>query len=829
MDMNTESSAAYKRTFLDFLDPDMGQGVYMEKIRNMFNTSRKRLLVDLTDLRNFDPDLTRRLLQRPGEMMQPFTEALDQAARNANPKYLSEEEEVLLGFEGPFGFHRLTPRELLSPFLSTMVSVEGIVTKCSLVRPKVVKSVHFCPTTGEFLNREYRDITSASGLPTGSVYPTRDDQGNLLVTEFGLCKFRDHQTIAIQEMPENSAPGQLPRSIDVIAEDDLVDVCKPGDRVAIVGIFKAIPGANKGSMNGVFRTVLIANNICQLNKEISAPIFTGEDLSNIKKIGKRQDTFDLLAESLAPSIYGHSWIKKAVVLQLLGGMEKNLKNGTHIRGDVNMMMVGDPSVAKSQLLRAIMNIAPLAISTTGRGSSGVGLTAAVTSDQETGERRLEAGAMVLADRGIVCIDEFDKMSDLDRVSIHEVMEQQTVTIAKAGIHASLNARCSVVAAANPIFGSYDRSLTPTKNIGLPDSLLSRFDLLFIVLDQMDPDIDRQISEHVLRMHRYRSAGEDTGMPRGADTRDEDEEAEHATAVFVKYNRLLHGEKKVTRHTKRDKLTTKFLKKYIHYAKSRIMPVLTEEASEQIAQTYAEMRNNGSDKGVGGGTLPVTARTLETIIRLSAAHAKLKLRNQVTKADVDAALGVMNFAIYHKELTDMDEREAERDREREQEAQKKRSAENSGVETHDNADNEEDLSTDNRRTPRKRQRNTRSQGTPKKGGDVEMEDAEFISTDERLGTAASTRQDDGLDSEAFDSEEQTKPLIEVSPQRELQFQNMFSQHTMTNRLEFVQLSELASIVNANNPRPFSAGEIEWVLQKMQAANRVMVAEDKVHLI
>ncbi|KAG0582460.1 hypothetical protein KC19_3G061700 [Ceratodon purpureus] len=804
---------------------EMGQGVYMEKIRNMFNTSRKRLLVDLTDLRDHDPDLTRRLLQRPGELMQPFSEALDQAARNANPKYLNEEEEVLLGFEGPFGFHRLTPRELLSPFLGTLVSVEGIVTKCSLVRPKVVKSVHFCPTTGEFLDREYRDITSTSGLPTGSVYPTRDDHGNLLVTEFGLCKFRDHQTISIQEMPENSAPGQLPRSIDVIAEDDLVDICKPGDRVAIVGIFKAIPGANKGSMNGVFRTVLIANNISQLNKEISAPIFTGEDLSNIKKIGKRQDTFELLAESLAPSIYGHSWIKKAVVLQLLGGMEKNLKNGTHIRGDVNMMMVGDPSVAKSQLLRAIMNIAPLAISTTGRGSSGVGLTAAVTSDQETGERRLEAGAMVLADRGIVCIDEFDKMSDLDRVSIHEVMEQQTVTIAKAGIHASLNARCSVVAAANPIFGSYDRSLTPTKNIGLPDSLLSRFDLLFIVLDQMDADIDRQISEHVLRMHRYRTAGEDSGMPRMADARDtvDDEDVENGTAVFVKYNRLLHGEKRNTRQTKRDKLTTKFLKKYIHYAKSRIMPVLTEEASEQIAQTYAEMRNNNTDKGVGGGTLPVTARTLETIIRLSAAHAKLKLRNQVTKADVDAALGVMNFAIYHKELTDMDEREAERGRE--QEAQKKRMAENSNV------DNEEDLSADNRRTPRKvKPRTSKSQGTPKKGGDIDMDDAEPISTDERLGEADDSRQD-ALDSEAPDSEEQlnVKPSIEVSPQRELLFQNAFSQHTMTNRLEYVQLSDLASIVNANNPKPFSAGEIDWVLQKMQAANRVMVAEDKVHLI
>ncbi|KAK0578102.1 hypothetical protein LWI29_005142 [Acer saccharum] len=335
----------------------------------MINHKRHRLIVNISDLYSFSEDLPPRLLRNPGEYMQPFCDAATEWARNIDPK------------------------------------------------PKVVKSVHFCPATGNFTTREYRDITSNMGVPTGSVYPTRDDNGNLLETEYGLCKYKDHQTLSMQEVPENSAPGQLPRSVDIIVEDDLVDSCKPGDRVAIVGIYKALPGRAKGSVNGVFRTVLTANNVSLLNKEANAPIYTPDDLKNIKKIAERDDTFELLGNSLAPSIYGHSWIKKAVVLLMLSGVEKNLKNGTHLRGvilqfsyvgimslndtvlkksiipimDINLMMVGDPSVAKSQLLRAIMNIAPLAISTTGRGSSGVGLTAAVTHDQETGERGSKLG------------------------------------------------------------------------------------------------------------------------------------------------------------------------------------------------------------------------------------------------------------------------------------------------------------------------------------------------------------------------------------------------------------------------------------------------------
>ncbi|KAJ3677518.1 hypothetical protein LUZ60_003242 [Juncus effusus] len=659
MEINEEAMAANKRTFVDFLEHDIGTRALEKAKGGKDGALPRRVIIGMDDLRNFNLDLARRIIRSPAEYIQPFSDALTEVARNKYQKTIIEGNRILVGFSGPFGFHKVTPRDLMSSFIGSMVCVEGIVTKCSLVRPKVVKSVHYCPTTQQFMSREYRDITSTVGLPTGAVYPTRDENGHLLVTEYGLCEYKDHQTLSMQEVPENSAPGQLPRTVDVIIEDDLVDCCKPGDRVAIVGIYKAIAGKSKGSMSGVFRTVLIANNVSHLNKEAHAPSYNKQDPEKIKELAKRKDIFDLLANSLAPSIYGHLYIKKAVILLMLGGVEKNLKNGTHLRGDINMMMVGDPSVAKSQLLRAVMNIAPLAISTTGRGSSGVGLTAAVTSDQETGERRLEAGAMVLADRGVVCIDEFDKMNDQDRVAIHEVMEQQTVTIAKAGIHASLNARCSVIAAANPIYGTYDRSITPTKNIGLPDSLLSRFDLLFIVLDQMDPEIDDRIAEHVARMHRY---SDDTG---GRD-RTGEEEADTKGSPFVKYDRLLHGQERKRRRKNNDKdegrLTVKFLKKYIHYAKHMTHPKLSDEASDHIATTYAELRDAGKDTRTGG-TLPITARTLETIIRLSTAHAKMKLRNEVLKSDVEAALEILNFAIYHRELNDMDKREEEAEKKR----------------------------------------------------------------------------------------------------------------------------------------------------------------------
>jgi DNA replication licensing factor MCM3 len=635
----------------------------------MLQKYQRRLVVSIDDVRAHNAELAEGLLQQPFDFALAFDRALHEVVSslpNTTQKQTSEDTMYYCAFSGSFGQYACNPRTLSSSHLNHMVSLEGIVTRCSLVRPKVVKSVHYNEKKKVFHFREYKDQTmTANGASTSSVYPQEDDEGNPLITEYGYCTYRDHQTISIQEMPERAPAGQLPRGVDVILDDDLVDKLKPGDRVQLVGIYRSLGNRNAGHNSALFKTVVLANNVILLSSKsgggIATATITDTDIRNINKVAKKKNLFDLLSQSLAPSIYGHEHIKKAILLMLLSGQEKNLENGTHLRGDINILMVGDPSTAKSQLLRFVLNTAPLAIATTGRGSSGVGLTAAVTSDKETGERRLEAGAMVLADRGVVCIDEFDKMSDIDRVAIHEVMEQQTVTIAKAGIHTSLNARCSVIAAANPIFGQYDTHKDPHKNIALPDSLLSRFDLLFVVTDDIDDARDRQISEHVLRMHRYRQPGTEEGAPVREQSQqtlgvgvDQEVDANRPTEVYEKYNQMLHAGVTLTTGRGSNKrvevLSIPFVKKYIQYAKSRIRPVLTQEASERISEIYVALRNDDM-QGNQRKTSPMTVRTLETIIRLSTAHAKARLSNRVEERDALAAEAILRFALFKEVIED----------------------------------------------------------------------------------------------------------------------------------------------------------------------------------
>ncbi|KAF7548312.1 hypothetical protein G7Z17_g7154 [Cylindrodendrum hubeiense] len=653
----------------EVLDPKTpGARSYRSDIILMLQKNERRLTVNLDHVRSHNPDIAQGLLQQPFDYTLAFDQAVKEIVKTipqARPDQIAKDTVYYCAWAGSFGLNACNPRTLSSHLLNYMVSIEGIVTRTSLIRPKVVKSVHYNEKKDKFHFREYQDQTMTNGVTTSSVYPREDDEGNPLTTEYGFCTYRDHQTISIQEMPERAPAGQLPRGVDVILDDDLVDRVKPGDRVQLVGIYRTLGNRNTNHNSALFKTMILANNVVLLSSKsgggIATATITDTDIRNINKVAKKKNLLDLLSQSLAPSIYGHAYVKKAILLMLLGGMEKNLENGTHLRGDINILMVGDPSTAKSQLLRFVLNTAPLAIATTGRGSSGVGLTAAVTSDKETGERRLEAGAMVMADRGVVCIDEFDKMSDIDRVAIHEVMEQQTVTIAKAGIHTSLNARCSVIAAANPIYGQYDPHKDPHKNIALPDSLLSRFDLLFVVTDDIEDTRDRHVSEHVLRMHRYRQPGTEEGAPvreQGSQSLgvaiSNQTDSQGPTDVYEKYDAMLHSGVTVTSgrgsNKKPEILSIPFMKKYIQYSKMRIKPVLTQEASDRIAEIYVGLRNDEME-GNQRRTSPLTVRTLETIIRLATAHAKSRLSSRVEERDAIAAEGILRFALFKEVVED----------------------------------------------------------------------------------------------------------------------------------------------------------------------------------
>ena len=666
----------------------------------MIENKGSRLVVSINDLRTQNRERAFALLDKSFEEVAAFQRALKEFVGSIDATFAKETEDFFIGFEGSFGGKHVTPRTLTAANIGNLVCLEGIITKCSLVRPKVVKSVHYCPATGKTMERQYTDLTSFEAFPSTAAYPTQDDDGNPLQTEFGLSKYKDHQTMSVQEMPEKAPAGQLPRSVDIIVDNDLVDQAKPGDRCQIIGSYRCMPGKQGGYTTGTFRTVLIANNVVLLSKEVT-PNITGEDVQKCKKFSKQKgNVFEMLAKSLAPSIHGHEYVKKALLCQLLGGVEKNLPNGTRLRGDINVLLMGDPSVAKSQLLRYVLHTAPRAITTTGRGSSGVGLTAAVTTDQETGDRRLEAGAMVLADRGIVCIDEFDKMSDMDRTAIHEVMEQGRVTISKAGIHARLNARCSVLAAANPTHGRYDPTRTPNENIQLQPSLLSRFDLLFILLDTIDVDTDRKIADHVVRMHRYRNPQEQDGqvLSIAADaevltTKDLNEHTqdEGETPIYEKYDALLHGNSR----KKTDKIVSvQFMKKYVHIAKC-IKPVLSEAACDMLADEYANLRSDDFEAGVAR-TQTVTARALETLIRLATAHAKARLSKVVEEEDAELAIELVQYAYFKKVL--------------DKKGRGKRSQDDSDS---DDGDDGTDDAPARKETPSKRKRSEEDSQTPSK--------------------------------------------------------------------------------------------------------------------
>jgi len=814
---------ANKQNFSYFLSPENGDNLYMDKVEDMVNSKKNRLVVNLRDINEYDPNLRRNILQSPMDYIPCWEEALKDYITHNNvsvDKQRVLEGEYKIGLKGSFGAHRLTPQRMLSSSIGTMVCCEGIVTKVSLVRPKVKETVHFCEATQQFTTQKYRDSTSLTGPSTNSTFPTTDANGNNLTTEFGLSTFADHQKIYIQDMPERTEPGSMPQTVECILDEDLVDCCKPGDRVQIIGIYRALSGRRAvGQTSGKFQTVVLVNNVVKIGigakKSSADQSLSAADIKSIKKMSKKKDVFMTLANSVIPSIHGHDYIKKAIVLQLLGGIAKDLDNGTHLRGDINILMIGDPSCGKSQLLRGVMNIGRLVINTTGRGSSGVGLTAAVTMDRDSGEKKLEAGAMVLADGGIVCIDEFDKMTDADRTAIHEVMEQQTVTIAKAGIHTSLNARCSVIAAANPVYGMYDRFKKPHENIGLPDSLLSRFDLLFIVLDKIDTKIDRNISDHVLKMHLTPYNAADEIDPMGDGIHDEDDEDEDAdTTVWSK--------QRVRKHKI---FTNEFSRKYIEFCKKQYKPKLTDVACEEIANRYGQLREEERNQ-----TLPITARCLETIIRLSTAHAKMRLQKEVQLQDVEAAMEILSFAL----TNDADPQNKSKKGRVDQDGDA-----NMNGDDEDEDDEEGDASSRNRNKKKKKRRKRRGDNEDDDGMDEDEEDEEKMqellddgdSTNNRRKKKRKRKQPDGSSQEQEEergtpSKRRKQKGKRVDEHRVKGVTTTLATYFRVNRVGQIKKEVLLRKMNADGA-DMNQDELNQILKHLHDQNKCFFLDPVVH--
>src|SRR3989442_835714 len=430
----------------------------------------------------------------------------------------------------------------------------------------------------------------------GSVCPYCKQQSAWELLE-ERCKFKNTQEARIQERPEDLPPGQLPRYLDVRLENDIVDSARPGDRVAVICIVRAEKqfAGEKGRLR-TFNLYLEANFVDVVGKVPEVVEITREDEKKILEASKDPFVHRKLIMSLAPSIYGYGEIKEGILYLLFGGVSKHLPDGVSIRGDLNTLLIGDPGTAKSQLLQYVSRIAPRGLYTSGRGTTAAGLTAAVLREK-TGGMVLEAGALVLADKGIACIDELDKMRPDDRVAIHEALEQQTVSVAKGGIVATLNARAAVLAEANPALGRYEPHRNINENINLPVTILSRFDLIFLVKDLPDPDSDSEMSSHILQLHRARHGSEE--------------------APFQ----------------------PDFLRKYISYAK-RIIPVLTPDAVKELQDFYLKMRGTtGREAAVA-----ITPRQLEALVRLSEARARAFLRDQVTVEDAKSAVKIMTYAL-----------------------------------------------------------------------------------------------------------------------------------------------------------------------------------------
>ena len=575
------------KTFHEFF-----QAEYYDELLERVRTGKRFIIVDFTKLARFNPDLASLLLEQPDEVVK----AAEMSLKNFDLKLT---EEFLIRFRDLPLMQQMMVRDVRAAHIGKFLQMDGIVRQKSDVRPQVTSARFECPSCG--------NIIPVLQLDQKFKEPTRCGCGRKGRFRLLSKVLVDAQMIVLEESPEDLEGGEQPKRLNVFLKNDLVapmtdKQTNPGAKIRVTGVIKEIPILlNQGGQSVRFDLMCDVNYVEPLQEDYTQIQITGEEEKKILDLAADPAVFAKLVDSIAPAIYGLEKVKEALVLQLLGGISKERgEGGVKTRGDIHILLVGDPGAGKSVLLKRISFVAPKARFVSGKGASGAGLTAAVVKDEFLKGWALEAGALVLANRGIACIDELDKMSPEDRSAMHEALEQQTVTISKANIQATLRAETTVLAAANPKFGRFDPFELLAKQIDLPPTLMNRFDLIFPIRDLPDREKDGELASFVLKLHQ------DGKVKEGV-------------------------------------LDAEFIRKYISYAKQRIRPKISAEALEEIKAYYLKMR------GSGGGeetikAIPISARQLEALVRLAEASAKSRLSPEATKRDAKVAIDLVHYTL-----------------------------------------------------------------------------------------------------------------------------------------------------------------------------------------
>ncbi|MBW2985136.1 minichromosome maintenance protein MCM [Candidatus Woesearchaeota archaeon] len=574
-------------TFQEFIEKR-----YKAKLLEAVKKGRRFLVVNFSDLSQFNPELANDLLDRPEEVIKAAELALDAfdlpEIHNFRIRFknLPDSQKILIG-------------EIRSNDIGKFVVVEGTIRQKSDVRPQVTSAKFECPSCG--------NLISVLQLDTIFKEPSRCGCGRKGKFRLVSKDLVDAQRIVLEENPEQIEGGAQPKRMSFFLKEDLVSPLSerrtnPGSKISAIGVIKEIPVIlNSGSKSTRFDLIVEANYVKAVEETFHELKINKEEEKKIKELSQDPKLFNKLVESIAPAIFGYGRIKEALILQLMSGVRKVQEGGVGIRGDIHILLVGDPGSGKSQLLKRINVVAPKGRYVSGKGVSGAGLTATVVKDEFLRGWALEAGALVLASDGIACIDEMDKMSVDDTSAMHEALEQQTVSISKANVQATLIARTTVLAAANPKLGRFDPYGLLAEQIAMPPTLINRFDLIFPIKDLPNKKRDEKMARHILGLHQ----------------RPESIKAE---------------------------LETKFIRKYIAYAKQRITPQLTDAALSEIREYYVKMRGSSSSEEGGIKAIPISARQLEALIRLSEASARTRLSNKVTKKDAKRAISLVHYYL-----------------------------------------------------------------------------------------------------------------------------------------------------------------------------------------